>query len=270
MAPTGHRGNRRAGSAHSTFMATLRFHFRPILGFLFLSVAGSASPARDQTPSPDLAILQAKLADLAHPLVWVITGDSITQGAKWLGHERGYPELIQERVRWSLKRRRDLFINSGISGERTAGLLADFDWRVLHFQPDIVSLMIGMNNATAGAAGRDAFTADLRELIRRVRAAGALPVLHRTNLIDPEADDSSRSRADLPAYNERIAQVAREESVILVDHWSRWCESKPDVAALRTWLADPIHPNGAGHRQFAIEFFRTIGCYDPAAPDCQP
>ena len=251
-------------------MPTPRFNLIRIFGFVALLTAAPALPAGDQASSPDLAVLQAKLADLTHPLVWVVTGDSITQGAKWLGRERGYPELIQERVRWSLKRRRDLFINSGISGERTAGLLTDFDWRVLHFRPDIVSIMIGMNNATAGAAGRDAFTADLHELIRRVRAAGALPILHRTNPIDPEADDSSRSRADIPAYDERIAQVAREENVILVDNWSRWRESKPDVASLRAWLADPIHPNGAGHRQFAIEFFRTIGCYDPAAPDCQP
>ena len=36
--------------------------------------------------------------------------------AKWVGRERAYPELIQERVRWELKRRRDFFINSGISG----------------------------------------------------------------------------------------------------------------------------------------------------------
>ena len=180
-------------------------------------------------------------------------------------------------MRWSLQRRRDLFINSGISGERTTGLLADFDWRVLHFKPDVVSIMIGMNNAVLGPDGRKPFESDLREMIRQVRAAGAIPILHRTNPIDLEtprpagSDNSSAvARADVPAYNEIIATVARELDVILVDHWTHWQAAKPFPAALREWLADPIHPNGAGHRQFSIEFFRTIGFYDPQAPDCQP
>jgi hypothetical protein len=60
-------------------------------------------------------------------------------GHKWLaGTERVYSDLIAARVRWSLMRRSDLFVNSGIFGERSAGLLADIDWRVLHFQPDVV------------------------------------------------------------------------------------------------------------------------------------
>ena len=236
-----------------------------LLAALLLSV--SVATLHAAVPA-ELATLQAKVKDLSHPLVWVLTGDSITHGAKWLGPERSYPELIQERVRWSLQRRRDLF-NSGISGERSAGLLADFDWRVLHFHPDVVSIMIGMNNAVLGPDGRKPFESDLREMIRQVRAAGAIPILHRTNPIvldNPEA----LKRADVPAYNAVIAAVAGELDVILVDHWSHWREAKPTDEALRAWLANPIHPNGAGHRQFAIEFFRTIGFYDPTAPDCQP
>jgi lysophospholipase L1-like esterase len=108
-------------------------------------------------------------------------------------------------------------------------------------------------------------------MIRQVRAAGAIPILHRTNPIDLEtANPAALARADLPAYNELIAAAARELDVILVDHWTHWQAAKPTPADLRAWLADPIHPNGAGHRQFSIEFFRTIGLYDPAAPDCQP
>ncbi len=36
------------------------------------------------------------------------------------------------------------------------------------------------------------------------------------------------------------------------------------------WLVDPIHPNGAGRRQFAAEFFRTIAHYDPTTVSTQP
>lgn len=228
-----------------------------------------AQPAPAPAPLADLITLQAKLVQTAQPLTWVITGDSITQGAKWVGRERSYPELIQERIRWEMNRRRDFFINTGISGERVAGLRADFEWRVLRFRPNVVSIMIGMNDAVAGPAGRPAFEAELRAMIDQVRAAGAIPLLHRTNPIDTENPDTLR-RADLPAYNEIIARVAQSSETILIDHWARWQEAKLTPAALRGWLADPIHPNGTGHRQFAIEFFRTLGCYDPAATTTQP
>lgn len=234
-----------------------------------LGLSAHTSPAQTAAEPADLVALREKLARIDRPLTWVITGDSITQGAKWLGRERAYPELIQERVRWELKRRRDFFVNSGVSGEKAAGLRADFDWRVLRFHPDLVSIMIGMNDAVAGPAGREKFETDLREMLRLVRSAGAIPVLHRTNPIDLE-QAGARSRADLAAYNEIVARVAHSTATILIDHWAIWQAAKPTPTALRDWLADPIHPNGAGHRQLAIEFFRTVGCYDPAAASCQP
>lgn len=220
--------------------------------------------AESAEASTDLERLCAGVADLKHPLTWVITGDSITHGAKWLGFERSYPELIQEHIRWNLGRRRDFVINTGISGERSAGLLADFEWRALRFHPDVVSIMIGMNDTVAGPDGRGLFEANLRELVRQVRATGAIPILHGTNPIDVD-NPSSQSRNDLAAYNEIIALVARSTDTILIDHWQRWQVDRPTLPLLREWLADPIHPNGPGHRAFAREFFTTLGYdYSPA------
>jgi lysophospholipase L1-like esterase len=76
--------------------------------------------------------------------------------------------------------------------------------------------------------------------------------------------------ADGPAYNDIIARVAHNLDVILVDRRTHWQEAKPTRPALQELLADPLHPNGAGHHQFAIEFFRMIGCYHPTAPECRP
>lgn len=246
----------------------MRLRF-PFLLAALLGLAAAAGRAQEAAEPADLASLREKLARPDRPLTWVITGDSITQGAKWLGRERAYPELIQERLRWELKRKRDIVINSGLSGEKTAGLLADFEWRVLRFQPDVVAIMIGMNDAVAGPAGRERFAADLREMIGRVRAAGAMPILQRTNPVDP-SDPGAQTRADLPAYNVLIADVARATGTLLVDHWRHWLDAAPAPEERRRWLADPIHPNAAGHRQLAREFFRALGCLDPAAPSCQP
>lgn len=242
-----------------------------LVALLGLGIRGSAAETGvPVAPLPDLVSLRAKLARTKDPLTWVITGDSITHGAKWLGRERSYPEIIQERVRTELNRRRDFFINSAISGERTPGLLGDFDWRVLRFKPDVVSIMIGMNDAREDMTTPEKFVANVREMIGKVRAAGAIPILHRTNPIDSEKESTKTRLAKLPLVNEIIAKVAKSEQVILVDHWTFWQEARPDLPQLREWLADPIHPNGAGHRQFAILFFKAIGVYDPASFTCQP
>src|SRR6266511_979426 len=94
-------------------------------------------------------------------LTWVFTGDSITHGALHTLGWRSYPEHFAERVRWELRRMRDVVINTGISGDRTGGLLADLDWRVLRFKPDVVSVMFGMNDCSLGMAGREMFRKNL-------------------------------------------------------------------------------------------------------------
>ena len=89
------------------------------------------------------------LSGNAH-LTWVFTGDSITHGALHTMGCRSYPEHFAERLRWELQRRQDVVINTGISGDRMSRLLQNQDWRVWRFQPDVVSLMMGMNDCTEG------------------------------------------------------------------------------------------------------------------------
>ncbi|MBL9215434.1 MAG: SGNH/GDSL hydrolase family protein [Opitutaceae bacterium] len=234
-----------------------------------MAAALAAAEAAEAAPLPDLERLRQKLGNQEVALTWVFTGDSITQGAGQVGPERAYPEIVHERVRFELRRRRDLFINAGFSGETADRLLQDFDWRVTRFQPAVVSVMFGMNDCVAGPEGREAFGRNLREIVRRVRALGAIPILHTLDPID-SADPMTATRSDLPAYSTTVKTVAEKEAVILIDHWAHWTEARPSLAALREWLGDPFHPNGAGHRQFAILFFQAIGIYDPAKPACRP
>lgn len=244
--------------------------FAPPLTPAVLATPGPAptpSDAASIAPGADAVLLRAKLKSPA-PLIWVFTGDSITHGAKWLGRERSYPEIIQERIRWELGRMRDIVINSGISGENAAGLLADFEWRVLQFKPSVVSIMIGMNDCSSGQSGLARYEGAVREMIRRVRAAGAIPILNRTNPL--LGGTRSQRGENLPAYNEVIARLAVSENVLLVDHWKHWAEAAPSPEKLRAWMADDIHPNAAGHRQFAIQWCKVAGIYSPAAPACRP
>jgi lysophospholipase L1-like esterase len=223
---------------------------------------------RDRRPVPASGRAGIKaLLERKEPVTWVLTGDSITHGALHTRGWRSYPEHFAERVRWELRRVRDLVINTGISGDRTGGLLADLDWRALHLKPDVVSVMLGMNDCAAGEAGRDEFRRNLTEIVRRVSTSGAIPVLNTPNTIYVQ---NAVGRADLPAYAQIVRDVGRDTQTLVIDHYAYWQEVKPDPEALLAWIEDKsIHPGVYGHRAFARLIFRELGIFDPQSPTCQ-
>jgi acyl-CoA thioesterase-1 len=206
--------------------------------------------------------LRALLREREQPATWLFTGDSITHGALHTYGWRTYPELFAERVRFELGRPRDIVVNTGISGDRLPGLLADWEWRVARLQPRVVSVMMGMNDCTAGASGREPFRGQLNTLVDRILAIpGCVPLLHTMNAVTPLATE----RADLPAYVEAIRDVAARRHVPLIDHHGQWARS-----SFYGWLNDgTIHPNEYGHRVFAVRIFRELGIFDAASPTCR-
>jgi len=228
---------------------------------------GSSQGRQAASGAADLDKIRALMTNQSMPMIWVFTGDSITHGAYHTHGQRSYHEHFAERVRWELGRRRDVVINTGISGDTADGILKDFDHRLARFKPQVVSLMIGMNDCSRGPQMRSQFESNLRALIQRIRAIPALPLLHSTNPIDTNGESR---RNDLPAYNDIIIKVAHSENVPLVDHWSHWRQQRSDAAPPPDWLNDPIHPNARGHREFARLTFRTLGIYDEKSPTCQP
>src|SRR5581483_8207312 len=135
---------------------------------VFRSLPALASPAGLQSQSNQVAESFQPIRALLsgnNPVTWVFTGDSITHGALHTMGWRDYPQHFAERVRWEMHRYRDVVINTGISGDRMPGLLADADWRVYRFQPKVVSLMMGMNDCTAGPTGRDEYRRNLETFL---------------------------------------------------------------------------------------------------------
>src|SRR5690606_27446293 len=117
------------------------------------------------------------------PNIWLFTGDSITHGAKHTHGHRSYPEVFQERVRWEISRVRDIVINTGISGNAAGDILSDFEWRVARFQPDAVSVMVGTNDCARQGMTPVRYEQNVSELVQRIRAIGAIPILHTPNPI---------------------------------------------------------------------------------------
>jgi len=226
----------------------------------------SAPRKRAASPSSGVAGIKELLAR-KEPVTWVFTGDSITHGAMHTRGWRSYPELFAERVRWELKRMRDIVVNTGVSGDRTQGLLPDLDWRVLHLRPDVVSVMLGMNDSSYGPVGRDLFRKELTAIVTKVMAAGAIPILNTPNTVYAK---NAPTQTDLAAYAQVVRDVSLGTRAVLVDHYADWEKTKPDQESLLKWLDDQsIHPGVYGHRELARQIFRELGIFDEDSPTCQ-
>lgn len=198
------------------------------------------------------------------PKIWVFTGDSITHGVKHTHGERSYPEIFQERIRYEMGKYRDVVINTGISGHTTDHLLKDFEWRIAHFKPAVVSIMIGTNDCAKEKVSRADYRQNLLTLASKIRAEGTVPIFHTPNSIILE---KASERQTLPDYVKIMQELASQENIILVDNYKLWQETDIQLVH-KEWLNDPLHPNGKGHVQIAREMFRTLDIFDPAYPTC--
>ncbi|MGH3689982.1 MAG: SGNH/GDSL hydrolase family protein [Microbacterium sp.] len=216
--------------------------------------AETAASAADS----DLRRIAAALAG-TEPLNWVITGDSITHGLVHTQGGRSYSEHLHELIRGELERVRDIVLNTAISGNRIVDLLDDWDRRVASWNPDVVTLMIGTNDASDGGPRETIsaaeYAASLRDFVARVRELGAIPVLQTPPAIDiPNAPE----RARIGEFAAAVRDVAASEDVILIDQYARFVELG---AGGVPWglMNDPFHPNATGHAALALELATGLG-----------
>ena len=103
------------------------------------------------------------------PTKVVCFGDSVTGVYYHTGSERAYSDLLQIALRRTGASDEVKVINAGVSGNTTVNALARIDEDVLVHQPDLVTVMFGMNDMTRVPLA--AYIDNLREIVRRCRAA---------------------------------------------------------------------------------------------------
>lgn len=197
---------------------------------------------------------------------WVFYGDSITQGALHTFGYRDYTQLFAERVRFEMGRPHDIVINSAVSGYTSRHLLDHFNWGVEQLKPDVLLVMIGMNDASQSSQiGLKDFRENLIDLIDLVKSEEVRLVLQTTCTVLDEGSNGRCTR--LASYMDIVRDMAQQHELMLIDHHRYWQSLDPDTRSYL--LSDAIHPNEMGHRVLAEQLFRALNIFDESSRCCR-
>ena len=190
---------------------------------------------------------------------YVALGDSVTAG--WLEHgildmDAAYPTLFRRRLAGLFPHAMVSVLNGGLGGDNTEGVLARLERDCLRHDPHLVTVCLGLNDARKGMDGRDAFKANLTEIVRRVQGESRADLI----LITPNTrGDALQDDGPVTEYIRAIRAVARESGTGLADVHAIYQGAIRMGAAPADLLSNRVsHPTREGHHIFAnalIEFF---------------
>jgi lysophospholipase L1-like esterase len=238
------------------------------------------------------ARLPAAAPSLAHQRVLVL-GDSITQDGRYVTYLEYYLHRLTPGAQVDL-------ISIGLSSETVSGLtepgakyprpcaLERVDRALAAVKPKVVLACYGMNDGIYAPIAPErlaAFTAGVRDLIKRVRDAGAELVLITPPVFDPIPLAGKTVPATAPAfgygntfferYDDVLAEFARievglqEPGVTVIDLHTGMAAALAERRQTErgfVFAKDGVHPGNAGHLVMARIIGRGLGLAIPDAP----
>ena len=192
-------------------------------------------------------------------------GDSITDGNRGrsadpnhiLGH--GYCFIIAAKYGAQFPERKLDFMNRGVSGNTVSNLLARWQKDTLDLKPDVLSVLIGINDSSRVPLGPYEQMYD--RLLTETKAA--LPDITFV-LCEPfylpkggHKDGDARDQ-DVKKRQAIVAKLAEKHHAALVrlQHvFDEACQRAP----AEYWVWDGVHPTYSGHQLLADEWVKTVG-----------
>ena len=148
-------------------------------------------------------------------------------------------------------------INKGINGNRVCDLQKRWDADCLSFEPDVVTILIGINETWrrfdgGGTTDVQVFEAGYRDILRKTQLTGAEIIILEPFVL-PFPQDRLAWRADLDPRIQSVRKLAREFHATFIPldgiFASLITQSLPETYAL-----DGVHPTDAGHTVIAREW----------------
>jgi len=227
---------------------------------------------RDETNSVHVARFSRDWIEQARAQRTIVAfGDSVTRGVRdGVTEYQTFRHLLHERLEQGGIEAR--VVNAGVGGDTTDDGLSRLDRDVLREKPELVIVMFGLNDAAmvdAGPVARteprvppEAYTANLRSIVERIRASGsAVLVCTPTPMSRRYVHQNVGAYAGnedinfaVRLYAEAVRRVAGDMQVPLFDAFALFAD-RPGGLEL---IEDGDHPFARGHALLADALLEPV------------
>jgi lysophospholipase L1-like esterase len=221
-----------------------------VLGFCH-ALMGAPVFAEEKAPAPIAAFSQGARI--------LFQGDSITDGNRGrnadpnhiLGH--GYVFLIAARHGAAFPEKQLEFINRGVSGNTVLDLEKRWQTDALDLKPDLLSVMVGVNDNSKNVA-LDVYEAAYDRIL--TSAKNQNPAL-KIVLCAPFVRPSGGLPEGIQKRQEIVSRLAQKHGAALVELQPAF-DSASRRAPADYWVWDRVHPTYRGHQILADEWERVV------------
>jgi lysophospholipase L1-like esterase len=200
-------------------------------------------------------------------------GDSITDGGRWRSDDpnhilgQDYAYLIAAHCGGRYPEQNWKFLNRGVSGNTVVDLAARWNTDTLALKPDILSILVGINDAASILNGApnpvtvDRYAEIYAQILAQTHAA--LPQV-RFVLCEPFTLPVGHTASNFAAWQGEIAKQAAVIKQLAHQYQAPVVHLQPvlDAACHRApadyWIWDGIHPTYAGHQLLMDEWLKTV------------
>lgn len=231
--------------------------------------SGNVGSLYKQTLDQNQKVLAEKLRE-KEKMTWLFMGDSITHGALWTKGYDGVAQTFEKYLKDEMGRSSDTVINTAVSGATTESTLKNIEQRLEKYTPDVVSIMLGTNDAATGGLTPEKYKKNLELMIEKIRTKNKdAVILLRTPT--PMWNGGSRE-ANLPQYIEKMKQVADEQKdLIYIDQYTELQKALKDYSWLKGdafLFGNNLHPGANGHLLMTRQFIKGCGFWNEDSAIC--
>jgi lysophospholipase L1-like esterase len=240
--------------------------FAPRLLSLFCLTLFAAVASAADFPAP------VKTMELNDGDTVVFLGDSIT-------HQCLYTQYVEDFFYTRFPGRRINFHNAGIGGAKAWDALQRIDRDVLSYKPKYVTILLGMNDGAYQPFNQgifDTYTKDMTEVVEKIKASGATPILMTPTMYDARAARiKGQNGATQEFYNSVLAyygtwlrDVAERNGYGFVDMWSPLNDITLEQRKTEpqfTMIPDAVHPGPSGQLVMAFAILNDMDLLGPVS-----
>ena len=192
-------------------------------------------------------------------------GDSITD----CGRSRsditdigpGYPKYVKQYLMECYPQIQFEFVNKGIGGHQTKDLLARWQEDAVEIQPDVISILVGVNDTWHHADKMDwisneVFEANYRSLLEDIKNKTDAKIIMLEQFV-LDFPDMQRFHNDIDEKIRIVRRLAAEYAdryIPLDGLFAAACVAEPPSF----WTVEGVHPTDEGHKLIADYYFDAL------------